>query len=236
MRNFLSRLGNELLNLIAPAICPSCNTLLADSDTAWCSTCRISLEPAPYPNDLYSELVGHLGTDQVALEAICSLYGFSQESPVQRLIHALKYQGCRQLGVEMGAELGKALTMFPQFSNIEVIVPVPLHPVRRRERGYNQSEGIAEGLATVLHGTTVLSALERTRNTQSQTTLGARDRRNNVSKAFRVVRESVRGTTVLLCDDVCTTGATLNACAEQLLAAGCRTVYGATLAKDVLDP
>jgi ComF family protein len=152
---------------------------------------------------------------------------------VQRLIHALKYQGCRQLGVDMGVELGKALKLFPQFSNIDAIVPVPLHPARRRERGYNQSEAVAEGLATVLGGAPVLSALARTRHTPSQTTLGATDRRNNVSRAFRVVNKSVRGRIVLLCDDVCTTGATLNACAEQLLAAGARAVYGSTLAKDI---
>jgi ComF family protein len=236
MRNLLRRLGNDLLHLIAPAICPSCDAPLADPESTWCSECRISLEPAPYPDDIYTELVGHLGADQIALSAIGSLYSFRKESPVQRLIHALKYQGCRQLGVEMGAELGRALMIFPQFANIEVIVPVPLHPARRRERGYNQSEGVAEGLATVLSRASLLSALARTRHTPSQTTLGARDRRNNVSRAFRVVNESVRGTNVLLCDDVCTTGATLNACAEQLLAAGARTVYGATLAKDIFDP
>jgi ComF family protein len=185
---------------------------------------------------MYKDLIGFFGTDRLALTAIGSMYSFTQGSPVQRLIHALKYQGCRQLGVAMGAELGKTLLMFSQFSNIEAIVAVPLHPVRRRERGYNQSEAIAEGLATVIHRAPLLSAIARTHNTQSQTRLGAHDRRNNVSKAFRVVNESVRGKIILLCDDVYTTGATLNACAEQLLAAGARSVYGATLARDVFNP
>src|SRR5262245_17712231 len=99
MRNLLRRFRNDILNVIAPAICPSCDTPLDGAETAYCSACRASLEPAPYPREIYSEVMAHVGADQMALAAIGSLYGFTQDSPVQRLIHALKYHGCRRLGV-----------------------------------------------------------------------------------------------------------------------------------------
>jgi ComF family protein len=233
MNALLQRLGTDLLHLIAPGICPSCDEPLGLDEQFYCASCRASLEPAPFPRDMYQEMVGLFPADELALSALGSLYRFEHESPVQRLIYALKYGGCYRLGVEMGRELGGALTMFDEFAGIDLVVPVPLHRSKRRERGYNQAEAIARGIREALPQVGVSHALVRTRFTPSQTTLNAQARRNNVRDAFRIAGQKLRDRIILLCDDVCTTGATLNACAEQLLAAGARKVCAATIAKDI---
>ncbi len=233
MRTYLHRLGNDLLHVIAPALCPACDAPLAQSERSYCNACRASLEPAPFPREIYVEIAGYFPGDELALAAIGSLYAFEPHGPVQRLVHALKYRGCYEVGVEMGRELGRALTMFREFESFDIVVPVPLHTARRRERGYNQAEAIARGIAGTRSNVTIEHALRRRQHTVSQTTLGAESRRNNMLRAFDAVGDHMRGLTVLLCDDVCTTGATLNACAERLLARGARKVLAATIAKDL---
>lgn len=235
MLPILTRLGVDFLNLVAPALCPGCDEPLELAERSYCNACRASLEPAPFPREIFMEVADRFPGEELALEAIGSLYSFIDGSPAQRLIHALKYNGCYGLGVEMGRDLGEALMMFREFEMVELVVPVPLHSARRRERGYNQAEAIAEGLTQSLAGSRVTTALERRRHTRSQTTLDARTRRRNVSQVFHALGGSLRDRTILLCDDVCTTGATLNACAEALLTAGAKRVVAATVAKDVRE-
>jgi ComF family protein len=233
MHQILHRIGSDLLDLIAPRLCPACDAQLAASEHSYCDACRASLEPAPYPREIFSEISDHFPGDELALDAIGSLYSFDNESPVQHLIHALKYKGCYRLGVEMGGDLALALAMFREFEGIDLIVPVPLHRAKKRERGYNQAAAIACGMVEMMRGARVVHAIERVHHTRSQTTLDAASRRRNVSRVFRA-RADLRGASVLLCDDVCTTGATLNACATLLRDAGATRVVAATVAKDVL--
>jgi ComF family protein len=109
-----------------------------------------------------------------------------------------------------------------------VTVPVPLHAARQRARGFNQADDLARHI-----GPPVVRALKRIRDTVTQTTLPASERQTNVAGAFRVTREAaaLRGATVLLIDDVRTTGATLDACATALKAAGTRSVFALTAAR-----
>lgn len=232
--NSVRRIGNDLLHLIAPALCPSCDMPLSIDERWYCAACRASLEPAPFPADIYQELIGLFGNDDLSLSAVGSLYAFRLDSPVRMLIHAVKYLGCRQLGVELGRELARAMQLFREFEGFDVIVPIPIHRARRRERGYNQSGAIAEGVASVLGYPIEPSLLVRARQTISQTKLSAVDRHRNVQNAFLAPPGNVSGRSVLLCDDVCTTGATINACAERLLVAGAARVAAITVAKDQL--
>ncbi len=233
MHHLLQRLATDALHLIAPALCPACNAPLAAAERQYCAACRTSLDPAPFPREIFAEIGANFPGDELALSAVGALYTFHDQSPVQRLIHALKYRGCYDLGVELGKELGRALTMFREFEKVDLVVPVPLHRARLRERGYNQATAIAQGIATALPGSHMAEVLARTRHTISQTTLGAGMRKSNVAQAFRTAGPAMHGGTVLLCDDVCTTGATLNACAERLLEAGARRVVAATVARDM---
>jgi ComF family protein len=229
----LTRLREDFLHLIAPNVCPGCDQLLAGDEAGYCFGCRSSLDPAPLPHELFSELATAFPDEELALSAIGALYAFEQGTVVQRLIHALKYQGCIGLGIEMGYELGGALTMFREFENTEMVVAVPLHKARSRQRGYNQAAAIARGVARRLGVREASDLLVRQRNTTSQTTLDASERKRNTHRAFVVKSQCVAGRTVMLCDDVCTTGATLNACAEALLEAGASRIVAATVARDL---
>jgi ComF family protein len=146
------------------------------------------------------------------------------------IIHALKYDGCRSLAPKLALrmrESGAALLV-----DADVVVPVPLHRRRHRARGFNQAEELARGL-----GHRVALALRRRRATRSQTDLPAARRHANVRDAFALRRRAdVRGLRVVIVDDVCTTGATLEACARVLRAAGAREVSALTAARVASTP
>lgn len=111
------------------------------------------------------------------------------------------------------------------------MIPVPLHRARKRERGFNQSEILAEGISQVLDRTTLNTVLKRKRNTKDQTHLNVQQRKENVEGAFVVAHpDKVMGKMIILVDDVMTTGATLNECAKMLLEAGAIRIFAVTLA------
>ena len=162
------------------------------------------------------------------------MYSVGTEHGIDEAIYAIKYKGRTQLAEILGERLGhhcldKGLTA-------DVIVPVPIHRARKRERGYNQAWHIAVGVRSAMN-IDVTEHLVRNRNTASQTTLSDAQRQSNVSAVFAMAKNaSVRGNRVMLVDDVLTTGATMNRCAEVLLEAGASRVdaiaigaYGVTL-------
>jgi len=146
------------------------------------------------------------------------------EGPVRDLVHAIKYNGLWSAAEEVGMWLGISLEQSAESFLPDIIVPVPLHPARMRERGYNQSACIARGVSRVLGVPVSEDAAARTRNTATQTSLDRCRRRENVAGAFRVRRpELVRQADVLIVDDVVTTGSTVGALAAELQDAGsCR--------------
>ncbi len=223
----------DALHTIAPELCPGCGALLRDGDAPYCESCRASLDAAPLPSELLIDISSQLGQDALALAAIGSLYAFEQGSVVQRLVHAVKYHGCLRLGRRLGEELGAVLRLYPEFRDTDCVVPVPQHRARRRQRGYNQAEAVARGVADAVRARLDTHSLLRRRNTRSQTTLDAEERRVNTTGAFLARTGAVEGLIVMVVDDVCTTGATLNECATALLDAGASRVTAATLARDM---
>ena len=150
------------------------------------------------------------------------------EGVMRQCIHALKYHKNQSLG-QFFSEMLAALIQDAKWV-IDLVIPVPLSPERRKQRGYNQSVLIAMPLALTLGVPCNPFSLKRIRNTVSQVGLSAQERRQNVHGAFTGVREIVSGKSVLLVDDVTTTGATLEACAAALSKAGVYSVYAVTLA------
>ena len=143
------------------------------------------------------------------------------------VVHALKYEGRRGLAAGLGSELARAV---PQGPRADLVMPVPLHSARRRERGYNQAGLLAESLALSIGVPLLPGAIERVRDTRPQARLDPRSRRANVAGAFRVSRPAwLEGRTILLVDDVVTTGATFEACLAALARAGARA-FGVALA------
>jgi ComF family protein len=206
-----------LLNLFFPPRCVSCG-----KDGGWlcpaCSELILFYEP-PWPSFL----------DEIEpLRGLRSAAQFG--GPLRQAIHCFKYQGVRALARVLGQVLCTGWEKDPW--PIDVIVPVPLHSQRERERGYNQSALLAQELARRANLPVAEGVLLRTVHTAPQVGLDAIERAQNVHQAFCCADDSLGGRCVLLVDDVLTTGATLRACAAALLEAKARSVWGLTLAHE----
>jgi ComF family protein len=148
---------------------------------------------------------------------------------VRKALHRLKYRRDVALGDTLAAQMAQVL---PEFGwPIDMITPIPLSQSRRRERGYNQAGLIARPLALALGLAYAPKALVRWRDTRSQVGLTKEQRRENVRGVFRAEGARVRGRTILLVDDVATTGSTLSSAAEVLLAEGASRIYAFTVAR-----
>ncbi|GAB3542098.1 ComF family protein [Pontibacter brevis] len=224
---------DDLLSLLFPKSCYACDGAMARGEQYICTRCSVKLP--------YTDSHVHGATEQNPLQrrfwgkvpvrfAFAYLH-FMPKGRVQRLLHKLKYKGAQELGEHLGQRYGSLLSDYQYQEQFDVVVPVPLHKYKLRRRGYNQSESFSKGLAQVLelphHG----KALRRTVDTSTQTRKNRLDRWQNVEQVFQVQQPTlVQGKRVLLVDDVMTTGATLEACAVALLAAGATEVSVVTIA------
>jgi ComF family protein len=213
---------NALLDAVFPPRCGGCG----QHGSLWCAACQAQVQPVRDP------VCSHCGRPQrdtalcpqcrhspLEIDGIRSALLF--EGPLREAIHHLKYSGRTSLAEPLGIYL-EARWRFAALP-ADLIVPVPLHAARQRERGYNQSALLAMSLSRV--------ALERVKVTTPQVTLNAVERKANVRAAFEARSDLVRGRRVLLVDDVCTTGATLESSSIALRQAGAASVWALTLAR-----
>jgi ComF family protein len=163
------------------------------------------------------------------LDGLRSATYFEEDSPIQSAIHALKYYNHRAVLKVLGKMLADAYQRYQL--NVDVIVPVPLHPSRLSERGFNQSELLAQELCQAYRLPLDTMTLHRTRQTETQTKLNVDERYQNVSGAFSCSSNKLANQTILLIDDICTTGSTLDACAIALKKGSATSVWALTLAK-----
>ena len=227
----LSRLGGVALDLLYPPRCVLCDR----HGALLCESCRASLPPAAGRRcnacwlPLRGAACGACAEHPTALTRLRSAYRY--DDGVRTLVHAFKFRGQSSLGKALAAELARLYA--DHGLEADVIVPVPLTTSRRRGRGYNQAALVARELSrqTVVP---LAEALRRTGNAPPQAqSPTAEERRRNVIGTFEVARPAdVEGRRILLIDDVATTGATLNACAIELLRAGAVEVSGLTLARE----
>ncbi len=225
---------SPFLSFLYPLACLSCNAPLERSAGPVCPACWRALGRVRREDAVYERELGYL-TDGGICDGLIVPYYFEAGGPMQRLVHALKYNGMTGLGRMLGAHLAASVPGEVRADLSAALVPVPLHRSKLRERGYNQAVCIAMGMGGYLGFPVEGSVLRRHRCTLTQTQLDLDRRRANVAGAFQVVRPGVlqQVKAVLLVDDVITTGATVRACAEVLKAAGAEKVYAcaAALAK-----
>ena len=203
--------------LLFPQLCPACGESLMAGEHIICTDCRFNL---PFTNFHLQpdNIVARQFWGKVNLEAAYALYYFAKGGKVQNLMHHFKYKGMQQIGVLLGNIAGAQLVKNDIFKTVDVIIPVPLHKKRLKQRGYNQSTCFADGLAQKLNAVVDESSLIRPRATETQTHKSRFSRFENMQEVFAVINpEKLINKHVLLVDDVITTGSTLEACAVQLL-------------------
>ena len=206
-------------------MCPSCIARIQPLPSPLCQHCSAPLSPNGACKTCYYHRLSLSG-----LRAV----GTFQE-PLRAYIHALKYEGNTRLAQPLGHLLAQAYMTY----NIQadIIVPVPLHSEREHQRGYNHAHLLAEVCSSTLGIPLHTELLVRQRATVAQVDLKLRDRRQNVAGAFVCSPAFATGALfkrkILIIDDVCTTGSTLEACAAPLFAAGAMTVWGLVLARPV---
>ena len=207
---------NHIINLFYPRVCAACGEPLLKDEETVCLKCRYLLPKTGYErmpdNPLAQTFYG-----RVKFNVVTSCFFFSKKGKVQHLIHQLKYKGNSEAGIFLGQQLGETIKDAPLFQGIDYLIPVPLHPKREKQRGYNQSLMIARGISEVTGIPIGDKYLRRAVNTATQTHKTKEERYQNVKDIFEVCfPEELKGKHVLLIDDVLTTGATLEACAHQL--------------------
>lgn len=216
--------------MVFPRTCHGCKEVLARGEENICTAClrempraTLHLEPE---NLFYLKLRARLPIQEVA-----AFLSFRKSTAVQHILHALKYKNKPELGAQLGKAFGCELQRWRYQENYDLIIPVPLHKERQRRRGYNQSEWFAKGLAESLNLEVSSEAVTRIRATMSQTRKSVFGRWQNVKDVFHVVQpEKIRGKRILLVDDVITSGATMEACGQKLLDAGCTSLSFVTIA------
>ena len=227
----------QLLHLLFPHVCLICRELLNSDEEHCCAACMAAFDLFATPSEaegvLRHTIVSHFG-DHFPFERGWCRYQFHKNSGLQQVLHSMKYEGLFHLGTSFGRQLGEWILAEADIGDIECLVPVPLHHLKKTERSYNQSEKIAEGLAKFLHQPVRPGFLVRKRFTVSQTGLSASERQKNADGAF-VATKGVEGRHVLLVDDVVTTGATMAAAARALRDGGARTVSLAAIAVAVKE-
>ncbi len=207
----------DLLHLFFPHVCLSCQLPLLQPEYLVCTDCQFHLPDTKY-HDWPENPVAKLFWGRVPLEQATASMFFRKDSRVQHLLHALKYKGQKELGEWMGHHFGLKVKALRSFQSVDVVIPVPLHPKKQQKRGYNQSWWIAKGVARALDLPVADSHLFRRWNTATQTRRSRFGRWTNVSSAFVLKNtRKLEGKHLLLVDDVVTTGATLEACAHELL-------------------
>lgn len=226
----LKTLATDFINLIYPNLCAACSKTLCNNEQSICTTCKYSLPRTGFHNE-QDNPVEKMFWGRANINAAAAYLYFGKKSKVQNIMHELKYRGRKEIGIEIGRIYGSELSRSPVFGAVQVIIPVPLHPKKQRERGYNQSEMFACGLACSMGVSLDVKTLHRQVFTATQTKKNRMQRWDNVNSVFCLRRYShLVNRHILLVDDVITTGSTLDACANTLLCIPGAKVSIATIA------
>lgn len=213
----IMNLFRSFLGLIFPDLCLCCNVSLAGNEKSICTSCIYSLPKTFFHNDNDNPME-KIFRGRIPVESTAAFLYFHKGGRVQELMHKLKYSGKQQIGYYLGKLYGNELANSKNFSGIDLIVPVPMHPAKQRKRGYNQSEVIAKGIAESLNKPINIKGLAKVEKTQTQTRKARFVRWENVETVF-AVRDSSKfeNKHILIVDDVLTTGATIESCCQKLL-------------------
>ena len=219
-----------LLNFFYPRTCISCGKLLLQNEKYFCLHCLYNFPETRYHEFDESPLT-LLFQGRVKVENVGSFLFYKKGNQVQKILHHLKYDGGKEIGCFLGEMYGKQLIENEKWKNIDFIIPIPLHKKKEKKRGYNQSEWIAKGLSMGMQIPYNTTLLIRSEYTETQTKKNRFHRWENVKEVFQLTDpEALNNKHIVICDDVLTTGATLEAAIQKLMVCDSVKVSVVTLA------
>ncbi len=211
-----NKLFRDLVHLFYPDICQSCGNSLKSYENVICAYCHVHLPVTGFANDV-SNAVFELFWGRTHIEFASAYLYFHKGNSAQKLMHRFKYKGIKPIGHKLGFWYGKEILESSLYQDIDVIIPVPLHPKKLRQRGFNQSDIIATGISEAINIPIDTITLSREMYSETQTRKARFERWQNVKEIFSSEKENLKDKHILLVDDTVTTGATLEACANSLL-------------------
>lgn len=221
---------SDVLEIFFPSLCICCGERLVTQEAMLCFSCWGDL-PLTHFHKLRENKVEQLFWGRTQIEFATAFFSYKKGSRYQQILNYLKYRGLKELGEEIGRRYGLVLLESADFSSVDLIVPVPLHPKKQKKRGYNQSEYIAKGISKAMDKPFSSGYLSRKVYTGTQTRKNRYERWTNVEGIFEAKNhKELEDKHILLVDDVVTTGSTLEACAHPLLKIPNTKVSVATLA------
>lgn len=210
-------LKEAFLHLFFPQVCPGCHSDLVSQEQLICRECMQSL-PFTGFEAIRDNPVEKLFWGRSVVQHASSIFYFIPDTPLQHIIHHIKYKNNPALATYMGSIMGTKLKLLHSMKKIDLMIPMPLHPKKEYERGYNQASLLCEGIHEVVDIPWRNDVLIRQFHTSTQTRKSRIERWENVSDVFALCETSViEDKHVLLVDDVITTGASMDACAAILL-------------------
>ncbi|MEA1785629.1 ComF family protein [Arenibacter sp. GZD96] len=226
----LSKILNDINNILVPTVCFGCNASLRKGERLLCTVCRNQLPLTDY-NFTDENPVDRIFYGRIDIKKANSFLFFTPKGIAKTLIHYLKYKNQQEIGVFLGNWWGEILKEDSTLKEIDYVIPVPLHKHKLRKRGYNQVSAFGKRLAFHLKAHYADDILFKTANTRTQTKKSRLGRWQNHNALFSIVDATVlQHKRVLLIDDVLTTGATLESCARAIKKAEDVTIYIATMA------
>ncbi|MDQ7815496.1 MAG: phosphoribosyltransferase family protein [Melioribacteraceae bacterium] len=220
---------NQFFDFYLPRFCVSCKSKLTFSESFLCNICFNKIEK-PDPLRIEHEFKRKFEPEKLITE-FASAFVFEKDKPLQHLIHSLKYEDNFNAGIYLGRKIGKLLLDKLTKWNPDLIIPVPLHRLKKAERGYNQSYFIAKGIKSVLNIPVDANIIKRHRFTNTQTELSLEKRKENIKHAFVIKKKKVvEGKNIIIIDDVITTGATISECAALLKLNGAADLFALSVA------
>ena len=215
--NWLYDLWDDFISLLFPRLCYACGNQLMRNESLICTECFVVIPRTNY-HFVEDNPVAQLFWGRCLIEKAAAFSYYNKGSRIRKLIHNLKYNGIREIGYELGRLYGLSLETSGFINDIDIIIPVPLHPIKKRIRGFNQSETISMGIADATHLPVDTKSLARVLVSSTQTKRSRYERWTNVEGIFQVFdSQTIMGKHVLLVDDVITTGSTIESCTNELL-------------------
>ena len=221
---------HQLLNFFYPRSCISCGNVLFPHEHLLCLHCLYNLPETRY-HEFDKSPLSLLFWGRASVENTGAFLFYKKGNQVQKILHHLKYKGVKEIGFFLGNMYGTQLIQHEKWKTVDLIIPIPLHKKKEKKRGYNQSEWIAKGLSAGMQIPYNTRALIRSEFTETQTKKSRFHRWQNVKEVFQLTDpNALINKHILVCDDVLTTGATLEAAIQKLAAVPSIKISVVTLA------